>query len=125
VLALVVADGALAGAVVALPWYSLDPYVGTGWQATAWARVALVLALTGGALAVLGDRVLPAACSLAALGLVLAWVAVPPELGFGFGDLPVPVERRWGCWAALAAALAAAALAAARAWSARARRQVG
>ena len=115
VLGLLAADGAVAVGVLALPWYALPPYVATGWEATAWARVALVLAVAGGALAVLGDRLLPVACSAAALVLVLARVAVPPDLGFDLGDLPVPVERRWGCWTVLVATLAATTLAAARA----------
>jgi hypothetical protein len=40
---------------------------------------------------------------------------VLPDFGFGFGGLDVPVERRLGCWIALAAAAAGAGLAARRA----------
>jgi hypothetical protein len=77
--------------------------------------VALVLAGAAAALALLGGRLVPAAASVVALALVAYRVAVPPDFGFGFDGLAVPVERRWGCWVALGAALLAAALAAARA----------
>jgi hypothetical protein len=102
----------LAGSVAALPWYALDVYVATGWEGTAWARAVLVLALGSAGLALAGapSRVLTP-CALGILAIVSCRVIVPPDFGFGFAGLAVPVERRAGCWVALAAATLAVPLA--------------
>lgn len=107
----IAANAALAVAILLAPWYALATYVANGWDATWWARAALVVAaanvvaLRGGA-----DRLLPAAGAALALALVALRVALPPDFGLDFDGLHVPVERRWGAWLALG--LAAAALAA-------------
>jgi hypothetical protein len=93
----------LALAVVLTPWYALGDYVPNGWDATWWARIALVAAL-GAAVAL---RVGHQREAVALLALALACVAfrtvVPPDFGFSFDGLGVPVGRRWGLWLALAA----------------------
>lgn len=106
-------------AVVLAPWYRLDDYVPNGWDATWWARLALLAALAGLALgSAEAARVrLPLAPRLAArLRLALAAMAVaaiafrlavPPDFGFAFDGLDVPTERRLGAPLALAGALLA------------------
>jgi hypothetical protein len=92
----------LALSVVLLPWYALDAYVPNGWHATWWARAAAAAAIVTIVLLRLGrDR---AAAIAAAIGLacVVLRTAAPPDFGFGFDGLRVPVERRAGCWVALA-----------------------
>ena len=102
------ANAALALSVVVLPWYALAEYIPSGWQATWLARLALVLALAGIVLVRLGrppaDLLAPA---LLALVLVAYRVALPPDFGFDFDGLEVPVERRAGVLIALASAVAA------------------
>jgi hypothetical protein len=111
---------ALTGlAVVLAPWYALDDYVPNGWDATWWARVALIASLAGLALAsagAAGVRLPMAPEAAARIRLALAAVAVaaiafrlavPPDFGFGFDGLDVPTERRVGAPLALAGALTA------------------
>lgn len=104
------ANAALALSIVLLPWYALGDYVPNGWDATAWLRVALVLAALN-LVALRGGGAGSAALALPALVLVAARVALPPDFGFDFDGLDVPVERRAGAWVGLAAAVAAAAVA--------------
>jgi hypothetical protein len=95
-------------AVVLLPWYRLDDYTPNGWDATWWARLALLAAVVG--LATGHDERLAKVRLAAAAIAVLAvgWrLAVPPDFGFGFDGLDVPTERRLGAPVALAAALLA------------------
>lgn len=109
--AAVAANAAVCLSVVLLPWYGLDDYVASGWDATVWARAALILALVNlmaiRARGATGSRTL----ALAVLALIAFRVALPPDFGFDFDGLDVPVERRPGAWVALGAALTAAALA--------------
>jgi hypothetical protein len=103
-------DASIAGfalaalSVAVLPWYALDDYVPNGWDATWWARVALVAALAGLALAS-ADAFPRARLALAAVGLaaVAYRLAVPPDFGFGFDGLDVPTARRAGPWVAAGA----------------------
>jgi hypothetical protein len=105
------ANAALALAVVLLPWCELDGYAPNGWDATDWARAALVLAVAHLAALRLGLRVPPASAA-AALAAVGFRVVFPPDFGLDLDGLDVPVERRAGSWLALAAAAAALAAAA-------------
>jgi hypothetical protein len=97
----------LALAVVLTPWYALDDYVPNGWDATWWARIALIAALA----AAVGLRTGHRREAIALLAVALACVAfraiAPPDFGFSFDGLEVPVERRWGLWLALAAGVVA------------------
>jgi hypothetical protein len=116
-----VAAVALAVEVLFLPWYALGNYVPNGWDATWLVRLALAAAVAGALVLRLGG---PARAGLAwwlvAVALVAVRVAFPPDFGFGFGGLHVPVERRAGCWAGLATAL----LGALAAWRATSQRRV-
>lgn len=105
--AAIAACALLAASVVLTPWYALADYVPNGWDATWWARAAVLAALA--AIVALRLRRDMAAALLAALGLVCVVVrtAAPPDFGFAFDGLSVPVERRWGLWLALAAAVMA------------------
>jgi hypothetical protein len=98
---------AVALAVVLPDWYALDDYTPDGWDATWWARAAALLALAN--LLLLRYGAVPARVAAAIAGaivlLVAARVAFPPDFGLDFSGLTVPVERRPGCWAALALAL--------------------
>jgi hypothetical protein len=103
----VAAHGVLGLSVVLLPWYRLDAYEPNGWDATWWARAGLAAALAAIVLLRLGrDRPAVAAAALA-LAFVALRVAGPPDFGFGFDGLKVPVERQAGCWVALASAVLA------------------
>jgi hypothetical protein len=96
------AAAVLALSVVLLPWYALSAYEPNGWHATWWARAAAATAIATIVLLRRGqDR---AAAIAAALGLacVVLRTASPPDFGFGFDGLSVPVARRAGCWVALA-----------------------
>jgi len=107
------ANAVLALAIVLLPWYALGEYRPDGWAATAWARGALILALANLVAAQVDERgggSTPIA--LAALALVAVRVALPPDFGFDFDGLEVPVERLAGAWIALGAAVTALAAAA-------------
>ena len=99
----------LALAVVLTPWYALDDYVPNGWDATWWARVALVAALAAALALRLGNRTVALALATLALACVAYRAIVVPDFGFGFSGLHVPVARRWGVWLALAAGLVAVA----------------
>ena len=113
-----VAYAATALAIVLLPWFRLDDYVPNGWEATWWARLALLACILGLALASMEAagrrplqprlaarvRVTLAAVAVAAIALRLA---VPPDFGFAFSGLEVPTERRIGAPVALATALLA------------------
>jgi hypothetical protein len=61
--------------------------------------------------AVRGGGTGSAALAVAALVLVAGRVALPPDFGFDFDGLDVPVERRAGAWIGLAAAALAVAAA--------------
>ena len=95
-------------AVVLLPWYRLDDYTPNGWDATWWARLALLAAVVGLALAHVDElgRVRLAAAAIAVLAVAFR-LAVPPDFGFAFDGLEVPTERAPGAPVALAAALLA------------------
>ena len=105
-----VGSGLLALSIVLLPWYALGDYVPNGWDATAWLRAALVLAALN-LVAVRGGGAGSAALAVAALVLGAGRVALPPDFGFDFDGLDVPVERRAGAWIGLAAAALAVAAA--------------
>jgi hypothetical protein len=101
------ASTALALSVVVIPWYALDAYQPNGWDATWWARAALAAALVNAvALQLRRDRLALAAAAVA-LACVAVRVVSPPDFGFAFDGLTVPVERQAGCWVALAASLLA------------------
>jgi hypothetical protein len=113
----VLANAVLALSVALLPWYALDAYEPNGWDATWWARAAAAAAILAVVLLRLGrDR--PAALVAAvALACVAVRVIAPPDFGFGFDGLTVPVERRAGCWVALGSAALALLASARLAWS--------
>ena len=95
-------------ATVLLPWYRLDDYTPNGWDATWWARLALLAAVAG--LVIVGVEASPRAGLAAAAVAVVAIafrLAVPPDFGFAFDGLDVPTERRVGAPLALAGALLA------------------
>ena len=100
------ANAVLALSIVLLPWYALGNYVPNGWDATFWARVALVLAVVNLVAARRGRGGSRALAGLVLL-IVAARVALPPDFGFDFDGLDVPVARRAGAWIGLAAAAAA------------------
>jgi hypothetical protein len=101
------ACGVLALAVALTPWYALDDYVPNGWDATWWARGALVAVLVG-ALALRFRRRREAVVLIAvALACVAFRAIATPDFGFAFDGLDVPVQRRWGLWLALAAGVVA------------------
>jgi hypothetical protein len=104
----------LALAVVVTPWYALDDYVPNGWDATWWARVALVAALAAAVALRLGHRNVALGLLAAALACIAFRAISPPDFGFSFDGLDVPVERRWGLWLALAAGVVALGASAAR-----------
>jgi peptidoglycan/LPS O-acetylase OafA/YrhL len=109
----------LALAVALAPWFQLGDYRPDGWDATWWARLA-ALAAAAAIVAVRSDRP-RAAVALTAAGLAcVAFRAIaPPDFGFAFDGLHVPVERCWGLWVALAGAAIAVAGSALTAASAR------
>ncbi len=106
-----VAIGALAVlgiAVVLTPWYSLDAYTPNGWDATWWARIALVAALVAIVALRFGYTREAAAGSVLALACVAFRAIAVPDFGFGFDGLVVPTARDFGLWIALVAAVVAA-----------------
>jgi hypothetical protein len=113
------ASAVLALSVVLLPWYALDSYEPNGWDATWWARAAALAAIA--CIALLRFRLyrLATVAALIALACVAFRVIAPPDFGFGFDGLSVPVERRIGCWLALASSLLALLVSARLAWSSR------
>ena len=109
---------ALAG--LFLPWFALDAYEPTGWDATWWARVAVAAAVAS-MIALRLERYRPAAFIAAVSVAAIAWrVIVPPDFGFAFDGLTVPVERQAGCWVALGSSLLALLAWSRLAWSGRA-----
>ena len=113
------ASAVLALSVVLLPWYALDAYEPNGWDATWWARAAAIAAVVAIALLRFGVYRLASVAALVALACVAYRVITPPDFGFGFDGLSVPVGRRIGCWVALASSLLALLLSARLAWSSR------
>ena len=102
---LLAANAGLALSVLVLPWYALDDYVSNGWDASWLLRGVLALALVNIVLARIGGATrLAASAAAGAVALVAVRVAVPPDFGFDFDGLDVPVERRVGCWVGLGAA---------------------
>ena len=101
------ASAVLALSVALLPWYALDAYEPNGWDATWWARGAAIAAIV--TIALLRFALYRTATAVAALALACVAVRVisPPDFGFAFDGLSVPVERRIGCWVALASSLLA------------------
>ena len=113
------ASAVLALSVVLLPWYALDAYEPNGWDATWWARAAAAAAIVTIALLRFGLYKTATAVALVAFACVGVRVISPPDFGFGFDGLSVPVERRFGCWVALASSLLALSTSARLAWSSR------
>jgi hypothetical protein len=103
--AAVAALALLGVAVVLAPWYTLATYTPNGWDATWWARGALVAAVVAIAALRAGRDREAAALAGVALACVLFRAIVPPDFGLGFDGLDVPTERSWGLWVALGAAL--------------------
>jgi hypothetical protein len=101
------ASAVLALSVVLLPWYSLDAYEPNGWDATWWARAALASALIAIVALQFGRFRAGAAFALLAAAFVLYRTAQPPDFGFAFDGLDVPVKRLTGCWVALGSSLLA------------------
>jgi hypothetical protein len=101
------ASAVLALSVALLPWYALDAYEPNGWDATWWARGAAIAAIA--TIALLRFALYRTATVVAAFALACVAVRVisPPDFGFAFDGLSVPVERRIGCWVALASSLVA------------------
>jgi hypothetical protein len=103
-----IAAAAVTALAVALtPWYALGDYVPNGWDATWWARGAAAAALLAIVALRLGRARAGAALSALALACVAFRAIALPDFGFAFDGLHVPVERRFGLWLALAAALVA------------------
>jgi hypothetical protein len=106
----IAAAALLALAVALTPWFSLSEYQPNGWDATWWARAAALAAIAAVVTLRLGrDR---EAAALAALALIFTAIRAiaPPDFGFAFDGLKVPVSRQWGLYLALGAgALATAA----------------
>ena len=111
-----VASAVLALSVALLPWYTLDAYEPNGWDATWWARAALAAALVNLVALQVGRDRLAVAAALVAFACVVVRVVAPPDFGFAFDGLKVPVERQAGCWVALAASLLALLVSARLAW---------
>ena len=106
------APAALTAAVVLsldallVPWYALGEYRPTGWDATWWARLAVACALAVMLLIRTGrPGRAPFALSALTAAVVAFRLALPPDFGFDFAGLDVPVERLAGPWVALAAAV--------------------
>ena len=111
------ANAVTALAVVLLPWYELDAYRPNGWDATWWARGAALAALAA-IVALRADRPRLAAFIAAVSAALIAWrVITPPDFGFAFDGLTVPVRRQAGCWVALASSLLALLASARLAWA--------
>lgn len=115
-----VAGLVLVAAIIVLPWYSLGDYDPNGWEASFWLRAALVLTLVA-ALALrfelIGAHAF-AGAAVVVLAMVVFRVVLPPDFGFDFDGLDVPVGRSVGAWVGLGAATALAAVAI---WEARAK----
>jgi hypothetical protein len=114
------ANAVTAIAALFLPWFALDAYEPTGWDATWWARVAVAAAVAS-MIALRLDRYRPAAVIAAVSVAAVAWrVIIPPDFGFAFDGLKVPVERQVGCWVALGSSLLALLASSRLAWWGRA-----
>jgi hypothetical protein len=113
----IAANAVTALAVVLLPWYELDAYKPNGWDATWWARGAAAAALA--AIVALRIRRPRLATLMAAVSaaLIAYRTAQPPDFGFAFDGLTVPVARQAGCWVALASSLLALLASARLAWA--------
>jgi hypothetical protein len=111
------ANALTALAVVLLPWYALDAYEPNGWDATWWARAAAAAALLSIVALRSGYPGLAAVAAAIGLALVAIRTAAPPDFGFAFDGLTVPVERLAGCWVALGSSLLALLASARLAWS--------
>lgn len=110
------ANAVTALAVVLLPWYALDAYEPNGWDATWWARGAAAAAIAA-IVALRFNRPRPATLMAAASVAMIAWVVInPPDFGFAFDGLTVPVTRLTGCWVALGSSLVALLASARLAW---------
>jgi hypothetical protein len=96
------ASAVVALSAVLLPWYALDAYEPNGWHATDWARVATAAAIVTIVLLRFGLYRAATLTAAVALACVAYRVIALPDFGFGFDGLSVPVERRVGCWVALA-----------------------
>ena len=72
---------------------------------------------TGRARLPFGLYAIATAVAAVALACVAVRVITPPDFGFGFDGLTVPVERRIGCWVALGASSLALLASARLAWS--------
>lgn len=103
--------------MVLLPWYALDAYEPNGWHATDWARAAAAAAIV--TIVLLRLRLYRAAALAAAVALacVAYRVVAVPDFGFAFDGLTVPVDRRVGCWVALASSSLALLASARLAWA--------
>ena len=111
----VLAGGALVIAIALLPWFALDEYTASGWDSGWLVRgAAIAAALNVIVIRTAGDPRASLALAAVAAALVGAAVIWPPDFGFGFDGLDVPVERRVGCWVGLGLALVALAAAASR-----------
>ena len=101
------ASAVVALSAVLLPWYALDAYEPNGWHATDWARAATAAAIVTIVLLRFGLYWAATLTAAVALACVAYRVIEPPDFGFAFDGLSVPVERRIGCWTALASSLVA------------------
>ena len=113
-----IAGGAvLALSVVLLPWYSLDAYEPNGWDATWWARAAVLAAVMNIVLVRLGRYRAAVLAAALAVACVVVRVAAPPDFGFAFDGLKVSTQRQAGCWVALASSLVALLASSRLAWA--------
>ena len=103
----IAACAVLALSVAFLPWYSLGAYEPNGWDATWWARGAAGAAIVTIVLLRFRLYAFATAAAAVALACVAVCVITPPDFGFGFDGLTVPVERGIGCWVALGSSLLA------------------
>jgi hypothetical protein len=116
--AVAVTAAAVTGlAVVLLPWYALDDYEPNGWDATWWARAAAAAALVTIVALRLGHPRLGAVIAALGAAFIAYRTAQPPDFGFAFDGLKVPMERRAGCWVALGSSLLALLSSARLAWA--------
>jgi hypothetical protein len=115
--AAIAGSAVLALSVVLLPWYALDAYEPNGWDATWWARAAVLAAIVNIVLLRLGRYRAAALAAGLAVAFVALRVAAPPDFGFGFDGLTVSSQRRVGCWLALASSLVALLASLRLAWS--------
>src|SRR4051812_41003824 len=113
----IAASAVLALSVALLPWYALDAYEPNGWDATWWARAAVLAASVNIVLLRLGRYRAAALAAALAAAFVALRVAAPPDFGFGFDGLKVSTTRQSGCWVALASSLVALVASSRLAWS--------